>query len=88
MPSVHVAWAVIIGVVIVTVTTSKWRWVALAHPAMTMIVVAVTGNHYWLDGIVAAAVLALAVVSEHWVRVQITRLRAARLRTPADATVS
>jgi hypothetical protein len=43
-----------------------------------MIVVVVTGNHYWLDGVVAIMVLALAVVFEQWVRGLITRARMRR----------
>jgi hypothetical protein len=78
MPSVHVAWAVIIGVVIVMVCTSRWRWLALAHPVTTMLVVVITGNHYWLDGGVAIAVLALAVLFERWARTTITRRRTRR----------
>jgi hypothetical protein len=85
MPSVHVAWAVIIGVVVVIASTSRWRWIALAHPVWTMIVVVVTGNHYWLDGVVAIFVLALAVLFERWARERVTRLRAARLAPAADA---
>src|SRR5262249_4403476 len=37
MPSVHVAWAVIIGAVIVLVSASRWRWLALTHPIATTI---------------------------------------------------
>jgi hypothetical protein len=79
MPSVHVAWAAIIGVTIVVASTRRWRWVALAHPVVTMIVVVVTGNHYWLDGVVAVAVAALAFVFERRVRTAITRWRRAPL---------
>lgn len=79
MPSVHVAWAAIIGVTIVVATTTPWRWIALAHPIATMIVVAVTGNHYWLDGVVGVIVAAFAVVFERGVRAAITRRR----RVPA-----
>jgi hypothetical protein len=68
MPSVHVGWAVIIGIAIVIASKSKWRWVFLAHPVLTMLVVVVTGNHYWLDGIVAVFVIALAVPFESWAR--------------------
>jgi hypothetical protein len=60
MPSIHVAWALIIGIAIVVVAKSRWRWLALAHPLLTMLVVVVTGNHYWLDGIVAAPIAAVA----------------------------
>ena len=75
MPSVHVAWAAIIGVTIVVATTTPWRWLALAHPIVTMIVVAVTGNHYWLDGVVGVIVAALAVLFERRVHAAITRRR-------------
>jgi hypothetical protein len=86
MPSVHVAWAVIIGIVIVLVCTSPWRWLALLHPIVTSIVVVVTGNHFWLDGVVAVGVLAVAVVFERWARGVVTRRLAARsARTLAHA---
>ncbi len=75
MPSVHVAWAAIIGVGIVVASTRRWRWIALAHPCVTMIVVVVTGNHYWLDGVVAVMVAGLAALFERRVRALVTRLR-------------
>ncbi|MDT4985504.1 MAG: hypothetical protein QOF95_2994 [Pseudonocardiales bacterium] len=61
MPSVHVAWAVLIGWAVVRVSTSNWRWVALAHPVLTIFVITVTANHFWLDGVVAIAVVAACV---------------------------
>lgn len=75
MPSVHVAWAAIIGVTIFVVVKSAWRWLGPAHIATTMIVVVVTGNHYWLDGVVGAAIAALALVFDLRVRATVTRLR-------------
>lgn len=57
MPSVHVAWAVLIGWYAVRISTSRWRWIAVAHAALTVFVVAATANHWWLDGIVAAGLL-------------------------------
>ena len=57
MPSVHVGWAVAIGLAVVLVSTSRWRWLVLAHPIITIYVVVVTANHWWLDGIVAVAIL-------------------------------
>jgi hypothetical protein len=72
MPSVHVAWAVLIGWAVVRVGSSKWRWVALAHPVLTIFVITVTANHFWLDGLVAIAVVASCVVAQRtvarWVR--------------------
>lgn len=73
MPSVHVAWAVLIGVAVVMISTSRYRWFFLAHPVATMVVVVVTGNHYWLDGVVAIGVLALAVAFERWMRTVLQR---------------
>ena len=81
MPSVHVAWAAIIGVSIVVASTRRWRWIALAHPFVTMVVVVVTGNHYWLDGVVGVMVAGLAVLFEQWARGLITR----RWRAPIPA---
>jgi PAP2 superfamily len=64
MPSVHVAWAVLIAMVVIGSSSSRWRWAVLVHPAMTAVVVAITGNHFWLDGVVAVALIppALAVL--------------------------
>ncbi len=60
MPSLHVAWAVLVGVTVVGVSTRRWRWVALAHPVLTTLVVVATANHYWSDGIVGLAILGLS----------------------------
>jgi hypothetical protein len=63
MPSVHVAWALLIGITVVQLSGSRWRWLALAYPAATSLVVVVTANHFWADGIVAGALLALAMLA-------------------------
>jgi drug/metabolite transporter superfamily protein YnfA len=57
MPSVHVAWALIVAWFMVRATPSRWRWVGPAHAALTVLVITVTANHWWLDGIVAALIL-------------------------------
>jgi hypothetical protein len=61
MPSLHVGWALIVGGAVVWASRSRYRWLALAYPALTMLMVVLTGNHYWADGIVAAALAAVAV---------------------------
>ena len=61
MPSVHVAWAVLVAWAVITRGASRWRWLILLHPAATVFVVVATGNHFWADGIVAAAVVALVL---------------------------
>jgi hypothetical protein len=68
MPSVHVGWAVLIAVCTYRVSTSRWRYLGAAHAAMTVFVVVATGNHYWGDGIVAAALLVGAMGAQWTVR--------------------
>ena len=71
MPSVHVGWAILVAILVIGTATSRWRWLALGYPALTLLVVVVTANHFWLDGIVAAAILALVLLAQ-WA---VTRLR-------------
>jgi hypothetical protein len=61
MPSVHVGWAVIVAVAVITASGSRWRWLAVLYPALTTLVVVVTANHYWLDGVVAGILVAGAL---------------------------
>ncbi|WP_328405455.1 phosphatase PAP2 family protein [Nocardia sp. NBC_00403] len=60
MPSLHVGWALLLAFAVVAATRTSWRWLALAHPVITTLVVVGTGNHYWLDAIVAITLLAAA----------------------------
>lgn len=60
MPSIHVAWAVIVAAGAIWASRSRWRWLTIAHPVLTVVAVVATANHWWLDGIVAAAIVALA----------------------------
>jgi hypothetical protein len=77
MPSVHVGWALLVGLGVVLVARGAWRWLALVHPLLTLAVVTVTANHYWSDGIVAAVLVSGALLVTRGVR------REAREPTPA-----
>ncbi|TDD17783.1 hypothetical protein E1218_27280 [Kribbella turkmenica] len=55
MPSLQVGWAFMIAVFLIRSTRSRLRWLWIAHPVLTLAVVVVTANHYWLDGVVAIA---------------------------------
>lgn len=55
MPSLHVGWAFMVAVFLIRATTSRWRWLWIAHPLITFAVVVVTANHYWFDGLIAIA---------------------------------
>ena len=82
MPSVHVGWALLVALAVVQVSRSRWRWLALAYPALTVLAVVVTANHFWLDGLVAALLLALVLLVQRAVRLT-GRRRPARRRAAA-----
>jgi hypothetical protein len=72
MPSIHVGWAVLISLAVVTVSPSRWRWLALVHGVLTIFVVVATANHYWLDGVAACVLLVIA----HYIARAIERFKA------------
>ena len=92
MPSVHVGWAVLVGAYVITISPSPRRWLVLVHTGLTILIVTVTANHWWLDGIVAVMLLAVSYVVERWSRSVITRLLARTAPAPvlvgAPAVVS
>jgi hypothetical protein len=75
MPSVHVGWALLVALVVVQVSRSRWRWLALGYPVLTLLAVIVTANHFWLDGIAAALLLALALLVQRAGRAVRRRIR-------------
>ncbi|KQV73784.1 hypothetical protein ASC61_01435 [Aeromicrobium sp. Root344] len=62
MPSMHVAWAALIAFTVVLCLRTPWRWLAPLYAVMILLVVVVTGNHYWLDGVVGVGLLAIAML--------------------------
>jgi len=87
LPSLHAAWAIIVAYGVVVAGRSRWRWWIVAHPALTMAVIVVTANHWWLDGIAAAGVIAV-VLALQWalarVRAAAGEPRRAGGQTPVD----
>jgi PAP2 superfamily len=75
MPSVHVAWALLVAVGVVVFSTSRWRWLIIAHPFVTILAVVATANHWWLDGIVAAWLIGVAIVVERVMHAGLVKLR-------------
>jgi len=84
MPSVHVAWALLIALAVVQVSRSRWRWFALAYPAGTVLAVTVTANHFWLDGMAAALLLVLVLLVQRAGRVALAGLTAGRRASAAE----
>jgi hypothetical protein len=87
MPSLHVAWAAVVAFGALSASTSKWRWIGMAHLVITMLVVSATGHHWWLDGIVAMALLWIALALDTLGRRWIRSLRSEPLRASADVDV-
>jgi PAP2 superfamily len=79
MPSIHVGWAAVVSFGAFAASSSRWRWLALLHVVLTMIAVSATGNHWWLDGLVAIALLGVGLLLDSYGR------RWARSRKPTDA---
>ena len=60
MPSLHLAWALWCAMVLVPRVRHRWAMsLAVLYPFMTLLTVIVTGNHYWLDAVGGAVVIAL-----------------------------
>lgn len=78
MPSLHVAWAAVVAFGALAATTSRWRWIGMVHLGLTMFVVAATGHHWWLDGVVALVLLWVAFQLDTVGRCVVAAVRAAR----------
>ena len=60
MPSIHVGWAVLFAVALWQTGSRLARTAGVAHAVATSYVVVVTGNHFWVDGLAAAALVVVA----------------------------
>lgn len=89
MPSIHVGWAAVVSFGIVAASTSRWRWVFLLHLVITVLVVSASGHHWWLDGVVALALLGLALAIDGTVRSALgtTQWRARRDLAPGPPLI-
>lgn len=61
MPSLHIGWALLIAVVLVRTAPRPLAVLAVLHAAITIFVVLITANHWWVDGFVAAFLLVVAL---------------------------
>jgi len=60
MPSLHFGWAVMVAVSVVAIQRTRRSCLLLLHPAVTLLAIVATGNHYWLD---AAVALLLVIIT-------------------------
>ncbi len=60
MPSVHCAWSAWCALALVPRLKSRtWKILAALYPVMTLIVIVITGNHYFLDAVGGWIILAI-----------------------------
>ncbi|HWC12507.1 MAG TPA: phosphatase PAP2 family protein [Acidimicrobiales bacterium] len=74
MPSLHFAWALWCALAIVPALRRLWtRALAVLYPVLTLLAIVITGNHFVLDAVggalvVAGGMLYAAVVGRGWLR--------------------
>ncbi len=79
MPSVHVGWAILVAIGIIGTARTRWRWLAVIYPLLTSVVVVVTANHYWLDGIASAVIIVVVLLVQAAISRQLAQhVRASR----------
>lgn len=62
MPSLHIGWALLVALVVHRTGPRLLGLLAIAHATLTVFVVVITANHWFVDGLVAAALLGVALV--------------------------
>jgi hypothetical protein len=62
MPSLHCVWAITVGVAVFVVASGPWRWLGPVHAVVTVLVVVITGNHYWMDAVAAAGLVVVGLL--------------------------
>lgn len=77
MPSMHIGWSTWCALVAFSLTRRRsTRAVAVAYPLLTLFVIMVTGNHFWLDAVgglacLGVGYLAARIATQRWERVRL-----------------
>jgi hypothetical protein len=65
MPSMHIGWALWAGLAVFWLNRRSWlRWLGIAYPVLTLVVIMATANHFILDAVGGAAALALGFAAQ------------------------
>ncbi|MFC5151279.1 phosphatase PAP2 family protein [Streptomyces amakusaensis] len=85
MPSMHMGWSFWCGLIIFAVATTPWAKVlGLLYPAVTLVVIVATANHFWLDAVGGVICLAFGfAVSYAWYAALPHQLPKIPVREPA-----
>jgi hypothetical protein len=72
MPSLHFAWAVVVAWAVIKFASSRWRYLAILHPVLTLMAIVLTANHYWADAAVGLVLVPIGILGDrylpHWQR--------------------
>jgi hypothetical protein len=82
MPSLHFGWALVIAWAVLIATKSRWRYLVILHPIVTLAAIVLTANHYWLDAFAATVLFAFALGVDQLIERR--RRRRERVRPPVD----
>ncbi|MFI8346178.1 phosphatase PAP2 family protein [Streptomyces sp. NPDC085596] len=68
MPSMHIGWSLWCGLTVFALASVPWvRVLGLAYPALTLLVIVSTANHFWLDAVGGVVCLGFGVgVARAW----------------------
>jgi hypothetical protein len=72
MPSLHFAWAVVVAWAVIKYASSRWRYLSIVHPVLTLLAIVLTANHYWADAAVGLVLVPIGILGDrylpHWQR--------------------
>jgi hypothetical protein len=83
VPSLHFGYSLIVGVAVAQLASQRWlRWLGAAYPALMLLIIVGTGNHFLFD----AAMGGLVVAAGWFVasRLQAPAVQPVRLPAPAN----
>jgi PAP2 superfamily len=83
MPSLHFGWALVVAWAVLLATKSRWRYLIVLHPIVTLAAIVLTANHYWIDAFAATVLFGFALVIDH----VIEKLRRRKLEHAAEAAL-
>lgn len=73
MPSLHIGWAFIVAWYLTTLGRGPWKALGWVHLGVTFLVITATANHWWLDGLVAIAVVLVVLAVQRLVDRSVAR---------------
>ena len=63
MPSLHAGWDLLMGIAIARHAPGRWRWIGVLLPIAMFFAIVLTANHYFIDGLVGASVVLVALAA-------------------------